>query len=118
LASFPTARCQTKVAGAFADIDAAASREIQMTEAQFKAQIAAQEQQAKNNQQIALAQINQQTAANNQAAQTERVELEANASAQRAALRSGDPIQVAAASVTSGDIDWINALSTAAQIIF
>ncbi|GHV77403.1 hypothetical protein AGMMS49942_22240 [Spirochaetia bacterium] len=75
-------------------------------------------QKAKNDQQIALAQVNQQTAANNQAALTARAELEANAGAQRAALRSGDPAQVAAASAASGDIDWISALSTAANVLF
>jgi hypothetical protein len=37
---------------------------------------------------------------------------------QRAALRSGDPIQVAATSVTPADIDWISALGTAANVIF
>ncbi|GHT53385.1 hypothetical protein FACS1894106_4180 [Spirochaetia bacterium] len=118
IGQLPDRAVQTKVANAFADIDAAAVRETAMTEAQFKAQIAAQEQKAKNDQQIALAQVNQQTAANNQAALTARAEIEANAGAQRTALRSGDPAQVAAASTTSGDIDWISALSTAADVLF
>jgi hypothetical protein len=118
IGQLPDRAVQTKVAQAFADIDAAAAREVELTEAQFKAQIAAQEQKAKSDERIALAQVNQQTAANNQAAQTARTEAEANASAQRAALRSGDPVQVAAVSVSSGDIDWINALGTAAKVVF
>jgi hypothetical protein len=46
IGQLPDRAVQTKVANAFADIDAAAAREVAMTEAQFKAQIASQTQQA------------------------------------------------------------------------
>ena len=65
IGQLPDRAVQTKVANAFAEIDAAAARETAMTTAQFKAQVAAQEQ-----------------------------------------------------SAGSGDIDWISALSTAANVLF
>jgi hypothetical protein len=46
IGQLPDRAVQTKVAGAFADIDAAAARETAMTEAQFKAQIVSQVAQA------------------------------------------------------------------------
>ncbi|WP_010256183.1 hypothetical protein [Treponema primitia] len=118
IGQLPNRAVQTNVARAFGDIDAVASREQEMTEAQFKAQIAAAEQSAKTNERIRLAEINQQTAANNQAEETIRAEAAANANAQRAALRSGDPVRVYAASVTPADVDWITALSTASNVLY
>jgi hypothetical protein len=118
IGKLPDRAVQTKVAQAFGDIDAAANREIEMTEAQFKAQIAAQEQKAKADARLAEAKLNQQTVANAQTQATARAEIEASASAQREALRSGKPEQVAPASVSSGDIDWISALGTAAKVVF
>ncbi|GHV80830.1 hypothetical protein AGMMS49944_26210 [Spirochaetia bacterium] len=118
IGQLPNRAVQTKVAQAFSDIEAAATREREQAEAEFKAQIAAQEQKAKADERVRLAEINQQTVANSQSERTARTEIEANASAQRAALRSGDPAKVAAASVRSGDIDWISALGTAAKVVF
>ncbi|GHV11312.1 hypothetical protein FACS189491_02320 [Spirochaetia bacterium] len=118
IGQLPNRAVQTKVAQAFNDIDAAAAREQEQTEAEFKAQIAAQEQKARADARLAEAKLNQQTVANAQTQATARAEIEASASAQREALRSGKPEQVAPASVSSGDIDWINALGTAAKVIF
>ncbi|GHV75048.1 hypothetical protein AGMMS49940_23500 [Spirochaetia bacterium] len=118
IGQLPNRAVQTKVAQAFSDIEAAATREREQTEAEFKAQIAAQEQKARADARLAEAKVNQQTAANVQAQATERAEIEASASAQRAALRSGKPEEVAAASTSSGDVDWISALGTAAKVVF
>ncbi|GHT90813.1 hypothetical protein FACS1894140_0100 [Spirochaetia bacterium] len=118
IGQLPDRAVQTKVAQAFSDIEAEATREREQTEAEFKAQNAAQLQKARADARLAEARVNQQTVANAQAQATERAEITASASAQRAALRSGKPEEVAVASTSSGDIDWISALGTAAKVVF
>ncbi|GHV92452.1 hypothetical protein AGMMS50268_29550 [Spirochaetia bacterium] len=110
IGKIPDRAVQTKVAQAFGDIDAAASRETMMTEAQFIVQVEAQRLAAERAYELEQARINGQTAvavaAATPAAQTKQ-EI----------YVSGDPAKIAAASVTAADIDWITALSTAASVM-
>jgi hypothetical protein len=110
IGKLPDRAVQTKVAQAFGDIDAAASRETEMTEAQFIVQVEAQRLAAERAYELEQARISGRTAvgvaANTPAAQTKQ-EI----------YVSGDPAKIAAASVTAADVDWIQALSTAASVM-
>jgi hypothetical protein len=86
----PDKKTQQTIAGMFNEIDAASKNEQEKSEAQFKAEIAAQ--------QAALSAPPQSVAA------------------QRAALRSGDPVKAAAASTAAADKDYVAALALAAGI--
>lgn len=110
IGQLPDRAVQTKVAQAFGDIDAAASRETMMTEAQFIVQVDAQRLAAERAYELEQARISGQTAvavaAATLAAQT-RQEI----------YVSGDPAKIAAASVSAADVDWIRALSTVASVM-
>ncbi|GHU91323.1 hypothetical protein FACS189476_11970 [Spirochaetia bacterium] len=110
IGQLPDRAVQTKVAQAFGDIDAAASRETMMTEAQFIVQVDAQRLAAERAYELEQARISGQTAvavaAATPAAQTKQ-EI----------YVSGDPAKIAAASVSAADVDWITALSTAASVM-
>jgi hypothetical protein len=85
----PEKKTQQTISAMFKEIDAETKAEKEKTEAQFKADIAAQ--------QAALAQTKPQTT----------VEL-------RAAYKSGDSAKIAAASTTKADVDYVAALALAA----
>jgi hypothetical protein len=110
IGQLPDRAVQTKVAQAFGDIDAAASRETAMTEAQFIVQVDAQRQAAERAYELEQARINGQTAVGVAAATPA-------AQTKQEIYVSGDPAKIAAASVTAADVDWIQALSTAASVM-
>jgi hypothetical protein len=111
IGQLPDRAVQTKVAQAFDDIDAAASRETMMTEAQFILQVEAQRQAAERAYELEQARISGQTAVGVAAV------TPATTSKQMVYV-SGDQVAVAAASTTAADIDWIQALSTASSVMF
>ena len=110
IGKLPDRAVQAKVAQAFGDIDAAASRETEMTEAQFKAQIDARRLAAERAYELEQARIGGQTAVGVAAATSA-------AQTKQEIYVSGDPAKIAAASVTAADVDWITALSTAASVM-
>jgi hypothetical protein len=107
----PDQAVQANVARAYGDIQAAADREMEMTDAEFRQKLRMQEQAARDAQAREMARINQETA-------VDAAARAAEAEARYSAYRSGDPAKVAAAAVTAGDIDWISALGTAEGAIF
>jgi hypothetical protein len=117
----PDRAVQTQVANAFAEIDAAAKREDQRSDAAFRQQLELQAQAAHDAQDRAMAGINAQTAAAQSAtaaaADVARTQVRADARARAAAYRSGNPAVAAAASTTAADFDWISALTTAADVL-
>jgi hypothetical protein len=104
IGAIPDREVQTNVARAYGDIQAAADRETEMTDAAFQQKLRLQEQAAKDAQAREMARINQGAA-----------QVQAG---RYAAYRSGDPGTAAAAATTAGDVDWIAALSAAADIVF
>ncbi|GHV10056.1 hypothetical protein FACS189485_23010 [Spirochaetia bacterium] len=110
IGQLPDRAVQTKVAQAFGDIDAAASRETMMTEAQFIVQVDAQRLAAERAYELEQARISGQTAVA-VAAATPAVQTK------QEIYVSGDPAKIAAASVSAADVDWITALSTAASVM-
>ena len=110
IGKLPDRAVQTKVAQAFGDIDAAASRETEMTEAQFVVQVEAQRLAAERAYELEQARISGQTAVGVAAATPA-------AQTKQEIYVSGDPAKIAAASVTAADVDWITALSTAASVM-
>jgi hypothetical protein len=65
-----------------------------------------------------MAIINQQTVLGQANASVAQSAVDADARARYAAYKYGDTATAAAATTTAADIDWINALSTAANILF
>jgi hypothetical protein len=118
IGKIPDRAVQTNIARAYGDIEAAAMRENVMTDAEFQQQLRLQEQAAKDAQTRDMARIGQQTAATAAVAETLQTQARADASARRAAYRSGNPAVAAAASVTAADYDWISALGAASDVLF
>ncbi|GHT98266.1 hypothetical protein FACS1894142_4390 [Spirochaetia bacterium] len=85
----PDTKAQQTIAGMFDEINAEVKYEREKSEAQFRAEVAAQQQ--------ALTQGPQTVAA------------------QREAYRSGDPVRIAAASTTAADTDHVAALALIAS---
>jgi hypothetical protein len=103
IGQIPDRAVQTNVARAYGDIEAAANRENELSDAEFQQKLRMQEQAARDAQEREMAKINQQT--------------QAEAAARYAAYKSGGT-EAAAAGTTAADIDWISALGTAADIVF
>jgi hypothetical protein len=118
IGKIPDRQVQTNMANAYGDIQAAADREIEMTDTEFQQRLRLQEQAAKDAQAREMARINQQTVANSAAAQVAQTQSQAEADARFAAYKYGDPATAAVAATTAGDIDWIGALGTATSIVF
>jgi hypothetical protein len=118
IGQLPDRQVQINMAQAYGDIQAAADRENEMTDAEFQQKLRLQEQAARDAQERDMARINQQTAQTAAVAQVAQTQAQEEARARRAAYRSGDPAVAAAAATTAGDIDWISALGTAASVIF
>ena len=118
IGKIPDRQVQINVANAYNDIQAAADRENEMTDAEFQQKLRLQEQAAKDAQAREIARINQTTAATTAAAQTAQAQVKAEAAARYAAYKYGDPAAAAIAATTAEDIDWISALGTAASIVF
>jgi hypothetical protein len=117
IGQLPDRAVQTQMANAYAEIDAAARREEQKSDAEFRQQLELQAQAARDAQEQAIAGINAQTAAAAAAADVAQTQVRADARARAAAYRSGNPAVAAAASTTAADIDWISALTTAADVL-
>ena len=117
IGQIPDRAVQTQLANAYTEIDAAARREEQRSDAEFQRQVNLQAQAARDAQERAMAGINAQTAANAAAAEVAQTQVLAEARARAAAYRSGDPAVAAAASTTAADFDWIDALTTAADVL-
>jgi hypothetical protein len=112
----PDNKSQQAIAGMFEEFKADSRREEEKSEAQWRAEVEAQKQAAENQQQLAMAQtpggvVAAQSAGN--AAQTKTVE---DARTLRAAIRSGNPVAIAAATVTAADYDAVAALAAAAGL--
>jgi hypothetical protein len=118
IGKIPDRQVQTNMANAYNDIQAAADRETEMTDAEFQQKLRLQEQAAKDAQARDMAKINSQTASTAALAQVAQTQAEAEARARYAAYKYGDPATAAAAATTAGDIDWISALGTAARVVF
>jgi hypothetical protein len=112
----PDQAVQTNMARAYGDIQAAADREQEMTDAEFRQKLRMQEQAARDAQAREMARINQETVVAVTA--VDAAARAAEAEARYSAYRSGDPAKAAAAAATAGDIDWISALGTAEGAIF
>jgi hypothetical protein len=99
IGQIPDRAVQVNVASAYGDIQAAANRENELADAEFRQKLRMQEQAARD------------------AREREMITQPARAEARYAAYKSGDTA-AAAAAVTAADVDWISALGTAADIIF
>jgi hypothetical protein len=112
----PDKKTQQVVAGMFEEFKADTRREEEKTEAQWLAEIAAQKQAVENQQQVAMAQtpaaIVEATVAG-EVAQTQAIE---DARTLRAAVRSGNPLAIAAATIAASDFDAVAALAAAAGL--
>jgi hypothetical protein len=118
IGQIPDRAVQTNVARAYGDIEAAATRENEMTDDEFRLKLRLQEQAAKDAQDRDMARINQQTARNQATAQVAEAQVRSEAAARYAAYKYGDAATAAAASTTAADFDWIAALGTAAAVVF
>jgi hypothetical protein len=118
IGEIPDRAVQTNVARAYGDIQAAATRETEMSDAEFQQKLRLQEQAARDAQAREMAKINQQTAQNQALAQVAGQQVQSEAEARYAAYKYGDAATAAAASTTAADFDWISALGTAADVIF
>jgi hypothetical protein len=118
IGQIPDRAVQTNVAKAYGDIEAAADRETEMGDAEFRQKLRLQEQAARDAQDREMAKINQQTAQNQAMAQVAQEQVRAEAEARYAAYKYGDAATAAAASTTAADFDWISALNTAADVNF
>jgi len=111
IGKLPDRQVQTNIANAFNDIAAASKRETELSDRDFQRIVDERSKAAENAQELEMARIRS-------GAQVDIAQAKADSVARYAAYRSGDPVVAAIASTTAGDIDWINALSTAAKVIF
>jgi hypothetical protein len=114
IGKIPDRAVQANVARAYGDIQAAADRETEMSDAEFQQKLRLQEQAARDAQTREMARMNQETAV----AVTAIDAAARTAEARYAAYRSGDSAAASAAATTAGDIDWISALGTVANVVF
>jgi hypothetical protein len=117
IGQIPDRRVQQQIARDFGEIDRLAQRNEERSDAEFKQQLDLQRKAAEDKQKQTMAQIAQQGARDQAAANVAEAQAVAEAEARYAAYKYGDPATAAAASVTAGDIDWISALGTAADIV-
>jgi hypothetical protein len=105
----PDSKGKQVIGGMFKELAADTRREQELTEAQFKAQVEAQRLAAERAHELEQARIKGQTAV---------AVAAATPPSQQAVYVSGDRAAVAAASTTAADIDWVQALSIAADVMF
>lgn len=111
IGQIPDRQVQINVANAYNDIAAASRRETELSDRDFQRMVNEQSQAAKDAQEREMARIRT-------GAQVDIAQARADSAARYAAYRSGDPVVAAIASTSSGDIDWISALSTAARVLY
>jgi septum formation inhibitor MinC len=112
----PEKKTQQVVAGMFEELKADTRREEEKTEAQWQAEIEAQRQAVENQQRLAMAQTPGGVVAARavgDAAQTQAIE---EARTLRTAIRSGNPVAIAAAAVGASDFDAVAAPAAAAGL--
>jgi ketosteroid isomerase-like protein len=112
----PEKKTQDAVAGLFEELKADTRREVEKTEAEWRAVIGAQKQAVENQQQLAMAQTPGGVAAVRAAGEVARTQAIEDARTLRTAIRSGDPVAIAAATVAAGDYDAVAALAAAAGL--
>jgi septum formation inhibitor MinC len=112
----PEKKTQQAIAGMFEELKEDTRREVGKTEAQWRAEIEAQKQAVENQQQLAMAQTPGGVVAARAAGETARTQAIEDARTLRTAIRSGDPVAIAAATVSAGDYDAVAALAAAAGL--
>jgi len=108
----PDSKVQQQLQGSFNEMDRQTKREEQQTDAQFNQMLNMQVKEADNKQQLEMAKINQQSVQAAALGAAARAEAEEAANARYLAYRYGDSAAVAAAAMTSADVDWVKALAT------
>jgi septum formation inhibitor MinC len=112
----PETKTQQAVAGMLEELQADTRREDERTEAQWRAELEAQRQAAENRQRLAMAQTPGgvvEARAAGDVAQTQAIE---DGRTLRTAIRSGDPLAIAAAAIGADDFDALAALAAAAGL--
>jgi hypothetical protein len=112
----PEKKTQQAVAGLFEELKADTRREVEKTEAQWRAELEAQRQAVENQQQLAMAQTPGGVVAARAAGETAQTQAIEEGRTLRTAIRSGDPVAIAAATVAAGDSDAVSALAAAAGL--
>jgi hypothetical protein len=112
----PDNKSQQAIAGMFEDFKADSRREDEKSEAQWRAEVEAQKQAAENQHQLAMAQTPGGVVAAQSAGQSAQTKTVEDARTLRAAIRSGNPVAIAAAAVTAADYDAVAALAAAAGL--
>jgi hypothetical protein len=112
----PGKKTQQEIAGMFGELKADTRREVEKSEAQWRAEIEAQKQAVENQQRLAMAQTPGGVAAVRAAGQTAQTQSIEEARTLRTAIRSGNPVAIAAAAVTAADYDAVAALAAAAGL--
>ena len=112
----PEKKTQQAVAGMFEEFKADTRREEEKTEAQWLAELEAQKQAAENQQRLAMAQTPGGVVAARATGEAARTQAIEDARTLRTAIRSGDPVAIAAATVSAGDYDAVAALAAAAGL--
>jgi hypothetical protein len=108
----PEKKTQQAVAGMLEELKAETRREEEKTDAQWRAELAAQKQAVENQQRLAMAQTPGGVVGARVAgavAQTQAVE---EARTLRTAIRSGNPVAIAAATIGAGDFDAVAAFDS------
>jgi hypothetical protein len=112
----PDKKTQQAVAEMFEEFKADTRREEEKTEAQWRAELEAQKQAVENQQRLAMAQTPGgivEAKAAGAVAQTQAIE---DGRTLRTAIRSGNPVAIAAATIGAGDYDAVAALAAAAGL--
>jgi septum formation inhibitor MinC len=112
----PEKKTQQAVAGLFDELKADTRREDERTEAQWRAELAAQKQAAENQQRLAMAQTPGGVVAARAAGDVAQTQAIEDGRTLRTAVRSGNPLAIAAAAISAGDSDAVAALAAAAGL--
>jgi hypothetical protein len=112
----PDKKTQQAVAGMFDEFKADTRREEEKTDAEWRAEIEAQQQAAENQQRLAMAQTPGGVVAAKAAGAVAQTQVLEEARTLRTAIRSGDPVAIAAAAIGAGDFDAVAALAAAAGL--
>jgi hypothetical protein len=112
----PEKKTQQAVAEMFEEFKADTRREEEKTEAEWRAEIEAQKQAVENQQRLAMAQTAGAVTAARAAGNVAQVQAIEEARTLRTAIRSGNPVAIAAATVGANDFDAVAALAAAAGL--
>jgi hypothetical protein len=114
----PNKKTQEAVAGMFEEFKADTRREEEKSEAQWRAEIEARKQAVENQQRLAMAQTPGGVVEARAAGQVAQTQAEEDGRTLRTAIRSGNPVAIAAATIGSAenDISAVAALAAAAGL--